>query len=185
MAPEKRRAEVSHVPVVLIRGASSPAGNTGMDAARCPPGSRSPRARAVVDDHPALQSLGLSADMRGRSQEVIREGLCRRGGVAMCLKPTEIRELDRGRRAGTGVEQAVTKPLENVSSGDKPREGSSGIGGSSGPARGLFLQEDPSIRRDLLSPGPSPGCRDFPSFLGSGAAVSPGKCEPILRKQSR
>lgn len=128
MAPEKRRAEVSRVPVVLIRGASSPAGDAGMDAARCPPGSRSPRARAVVDDHPALQSWGLSADMRGGSQEVIREGLCGRGGVAMCLKPTEVRELDWGGRAGTGVEQAVTKPLENVSSGDKPQEGSGGMG---------------------------------------------------------
>lgn len=93
--------------LVLIRGASSPAGNTGMDAARCPPWLTPPRARAVVDDHPAAV-LGASADMRGRSQEVIREGLWR-GGVAMCLKPAEIRELDRGSESWHRRSRAATK----------------------------------------------------------------------------
>lgn len=120
-----------------------------MDAARCPPGSRSPRARALVDGHPALQSWGLSAAMRGGSQEVIREGLCRRGGVAMCLKHTEIRELDQGGRASAGVEQAVTKPLDNVSSDDKPREGSGSVGAAAAQLRAA------SCKRILVSAGPA------------------------------
>lgn len=47
------------------------------------------------------------------------------------------------------------------------------------------FKRSPSIGRDLLSPGPSPGCRDFVSFLGSGAVGSPGKCESVFRKQGK
>lgn len=47
------------------------------------------------------------------------------------------------------------------------------------------FKRSPGIRQGLLSPGPSPGCQAFASFLGSGAAGAPGKCESILRKQGK
>ena len=140
-----------------------------------------------VDDHPVLRSWGLSADMCRESQEVIREGLCRRGGVTMCRNTRRSENLiSRGGRASTGVEQAAShKPLANVSSGEKPWEGSSGVGAAMAQRGASPCKRNPSIGQDLLSPGPSPGCRGFLPFLSSGAVVSPGKCESILRKQSR
>ena len=73
----------------------------------------------------------------------------------------------------------------NVSSGEKPQEGSGGMGAAVAQLRVSPCKRNPRIGQDLLSPGPSPGCWGFPPFLGSGAVVSPGKCESILRKQSR
>ena len=119
--------------------------------------------------------------MRRESQEVIREGLCGRSRGDDVPKHTEIRELDGG---GSGA-GSVMQPPGNVSSGEKPQEGSGGVGAAVAQLRASPCKRNPSIRQDLLSPGPSPGCRGFPPFLGSGAVVSPGKCESILRKQSR
>ena len=113
-----------------------------------------------VDDHPVLRSWGLSADMCRESQEVIREGLCRRGGVTMCRNTRRSENLiSRGGRASTGVEQAAShKPLANVSSGEKPWEGSSGVGEAVAQRGASPCKRNPSIGQDLLSPGPSPGC---------------------------
>ena len=85
-------------PSALIGGASSPAGDVGMDAARCPHGARSPRARAVGRWPPSAAVLGalcrhvqrVSGGDQGRS---LQEG---RGDDVP--KHTEIRELDLQRR---------------------------------------------------------------------------------------
>ena len=55
---------------------------------------------------------------------MIREGLCGRSRGDDVPKHTEIRELDGG---GSGA-GSVMQPPGNVSSGEKPQEGSGGVG---------------------------------------------------------
>ena len=172
-------------PSALFAGASSPVGDAGVDAAGRPHGQGLPGHVRLVGGRPALFSCGLSADVSRGSQEMSREGLCGRGRTSMRLKHSEDQSTWPGGRGSTGAEQAEShKPQEMFH--QLTSLGRGAVAWVPRPQLGASsFKRSPSIGRGLLGPGPSPGCRGFASFLGSGAAGSPGKCESILRKQGK